>query len=156
LTILAVLHYDEYMRMRINHNYSNNTPGYPQTKQRQLLLELIRETQGHMDAKELFRLAANRDNSISQATIYRSLSLFNKLGLIDEKRLGQSRCYYELKHSPQHQHLVCSGCGKVIDFDCPLSQMVDRVKHDHGFIVTKAEIYLEGQCSQCAGEPEEK
>jgi len=124
--------------------------GYTQTKQRQLLLGLIRESEGHLDARELFRLAAGKDSSISPATVYRSLNLFKRLGLIDEKRLGQAHCYYEARHSHQHQHLVCSGCGKVIDFECPLGDMIDKVKREHGFTVTRAEVYLEGCCSQCA------
>ncbi len=142
--------YDEYMRMRINRNYNKEMQGHPHTKQRQLLLDLIRETGGHVDAKELFRRASEKDSSISPATVYRSLNLFKQLGLIDEKRLGQARCYYEASHSPQHQHLVCSGCGKVFDFDCPLSEMMEKVKHEHDFTVTRAEVYLEGYCSQCA------
>ncbi len=144
--------YDEYMRMRINRNSASEMQGHPQTKQRQFLLELIRETEGHVDARELFRMAAGKDSSISPATVYRSLNLFKQLGLIDEKRLGQARCYYEARHSPQHQHLVCSGCGKVIDFECPLSDMIEKVKREHGFTVTRAEVYLEGYCSQCVEE----
>lgn len=140
------------MRMRINRNSDSEMRGHPQTKQRQLLLELIRETSGHIDAKELFKRAADIDKSISNATVYRSLSLFKELGLIDEKRLGQVRCYYELKHSPEHQHLVCQRCGKVIDFDCPLSELVEKVKLQHGFTVTKAEVYFEGYCSECGEE----
>jgi Fur family transcriptional regulator, ferric uptake regulator len=140
--------------MRINRNNSNEMRGHPQTKQRQLLLDLIRETEGHVDAKELYRLAAGRDSSISPATVYRSLNLFKQLGLVDEKRLGQAHCYYEARHSHQHQHLVCSGCGKVIDFECPLSEMIDKVKGEHGFTVTRAEVYLEGYCSQCATKKE--
>ncbi len=77
------------MRMRINRNYSNEMQGHPQTRQRHLLLELIREANGHIDAKELFRLAVNKDSSISPATVYRSLNLFKQLGLIDEQRLGK-------------------------------------------------------------------
>lgn len=138
--------------MRISRNYSNVMQGHPQTRQRNLLLGLIREANGHIDAKELFRRAASKDKSISTATVYRSLNLFRELGLIDEKRLGQAHCYYEIKRSPQHQHLACSRCGKVIDFDCPLSEMVDKVKSEYGFIVTKAEVYLEGYCSECAEE----
>jgi Fur family transcriptional regulator, ferric uptake regulator len=140
--------------MRINRNNSNEMRGHPLTKQRQLLLDLIRETEGHVDAKELYRLAAVRDSSISPATVYRSLNLFKQLGLVDEKRLGQAHCFYEARHSHQHQHLVCSGCGKVIDFECPLSEMIDKVKREHGFTVTRAEVYLEGYCSQCATKKE--
>jgi Fur family ferric uptake transcriptional regulator len=136
--------------MRINRNYSHEMQGHPRTRQRHLLLELIREVKGHIDAKELFRLASSKDDSISPATVYRSLNLFKRLGLIDEQRLGQARCYYEVRQSPQHQHLVCSRCGKVIDFACPLSEIVERVKREHNFTVTKAEVYLEGYCSECA------
>jgi Fur family transcriptional regulator, ferric uptake regulator len=137
------------MRMRITRNYSAEMQGRPQTKQRQLLLDILCEATDHMDAMELFRLAADKDESISPATVYRNLNLFKQLGLIDQKRLGQSRCYYEVKHAVQHQHLVCSKCGQVIDFDCPLSEMVDRVKQEKGFTVTKAEVYFEGHCAQC-------
>ncbi len=149
MTVPVIIDYYKYMSMRINRNNSGGMQGHPQTRQRRLLLDLIQETQGHIDAKELIRLAGSKDSSISPATVYRSLSLFKQLGLIDEKRLGQARCYYEIKHAHQHQHLVCSGCGKVIDFDCPLSELVEKVKHEHGFTVTKAEVYLEGYCSDC-------
>jgi Fur family ferric uptake transcriptional regulator len=138
------------MKMRLSRNYSEEMQGHPQTRQRQLLLELIREAGGHIDAKELFKRATDKDKSISHATVYRSLNLFKQLGLIDEQRLGQVQCYYEIKHSPQHQHLVCHGCGKVIDFDCPVSEIVERVKREKGFTVTKAEVYLEGFCAECA------
>jgi Fur family transcriptional regulator, ferric uptake regulator len=148
---MAVLYY-KYMRMSRNRIYSQGIQGHPQTKQRQLLLELIREAKGHIDAKELFRLAADKDSSISPATVYRSLNLFKEIGLIDQKRLGRAQCYYELKRSSQHQHLVCSRCGKVIDFACPLSEMIEKVRQDHRFVVTKAEVYLEGYCAECADE----
>jgi Fur family transcriptional regulator, peroxide stress response regulator len=139
-----------YLRMSINRNNINGRQGYPQTKQRSLLLKLIREAKGHIDARELFRLATEQDNSISNATVYRSLNLFKQLGLIDEKRLGQARCSYEIKRANQHQHLVCNGCGKVVNFDCPLGDVVDKVKREQGFTVVKAELYLEGYCPKCA------
>ena len=135
--------------MRLSSNYRHEMQGHPQTKQRQLLFRLIRDAGTHIDAKELFKRAIDEDKSISHATVYRSLKLFKKLGLIDEKHLGQAQCYYEIRRSPQHQHLVCHECGKFIDFDCPLNEIVDKVKREQGFTVTKAEVYLEGYCSEC-------
>ena len=140
------------MRMRINRNSTLSLQGHPQTRQRELLLKIMRKADRHVDAKELFQLAFSVDSSISPATVYRSLKLFKELDLIDEKRLGQSRCYYEVKHSPEHQHLVCSKCGKVVDFDCPLKAMIKKVRDEKGFVVTKAEVFLEGYCAQCGGE----
>jgi Fur family transcriptional regulator, ferric uptake regulator len=120
-----------------------------QTKQRRLLLELLSSCQGHVDAKALYNLAVNRDSSISAATVYRSLHLFKQQGLIEEKHLGQPQCYYEYKRPSQHQHLVCQQCGKVIEFNCPLSEIVEKVKSENGFTVTKAEVYFEGFCTEC-------
>ncbi len=128
----------------------NEMQGRPQTRQRDLLLRILREAGGHLDARELFRRAAEQDGSISPATVYRSLHLFKELGLIEEQRLGQARCTYEVKRPRQHQHLVCSGCGKVFDFHCPLSELVEKVRREQGFSVTRAELYLEGYCPQCA------
>jgi Fur family transcriptional regulator, ferric uptake regulator len=124
-------------------------PDYHQTKQRRLLLEVMSDIKGHVSAKELFRLASARDNTISPATVYRSLNLFKKQGLIEEKHLGHSVCVYEIKGSMQDQHLVCSGCGKVIDFRCPLTEMVEKIKNDYGFKVIRAEVYFEGYCVDC-------
>lgn len=136
--------------MRLNRKQSDALAGRPLTAQRRLVLALLRETQGHTDAKELYRRASARDPSISPATVYRSLRLFKELGLIQERRLGKVRCYYELRQSPEHQHLVCQGCGKVIDFESPLVQrLVETIRREHAFDVTKVELYLEGYCAEC-------
>ena len=136
--------------MSRNHKQDNPIQGYPLTLQRRLLLELLRQAEGHIDAKELYRRASIRDEAISPATVYRSLNLFKQLGLVDEMRLGKIRCYYEIKQSPEHQHLVCQGCGKVIEFQNPLFQkLIEAVQREHGFNVTKAELYLTGYCPEC-------
>jgi Fe2+ or Zn2+ uptake regulation protein len=120
------------------------------TSQRRLLLELLGGSQGHIDAKELYHLASALDESISLATVYRSLNLFKELGLVDEMRLGKMRCCYEVRRSPGHQHLVCRGCGKVMEFQSPYFQnLIEAVRREHGFTVTKAELCLEGYCPKC-------
>jgi len=138
--------------MSRNRNQDNVIQGHPLTTQRRLLLELLREADGHVDAKELYRRATVRDESISPATVYRSLNLFKELGLIDEMRLDKVRCYYEIKQSPEHQHLVCQGCGKVIEFESPLvRKLMDTVRRKYGFKTAKVELYLEGCCQECEG-----
>ena len=142
------------MEMEHNNRQTSQMKGHPLTTQRRLLLELIRDAEGHIDAKELYRRASAKDESIGPATVYRSLNLFKELGLVDEMRLGKLHCYYEIRQSPQHQHLVCQGCGKVIEFQNPYFQkLIKAVQREHGFNVTKAELYLEGYCPEC-GEKE--
>jgi Fur family ferric uptake transcriptional regulator len=136
--------------MSLNFKQDNKIHGRSMTSQRRLLLELLRDAEGHIDAKELYRRASAKDDSIGQATVYRSLNLFKELGLIDEMRLGKIRCYYEIKQSPEHQHLVCRGCGKVMEFQNPhFQKLIEAVRREHGFKVTKAELYLEGYCPEC-------
>jgi Fe2+ or Zn2+ uptake regulation protein len=136
--------------MSLNFKEDKAIHGHSMTAQRRLLLELLRDAEGHIDAKELYRRASARDESISPATVYRSLNLFKELGLIDEIRLGKIRCYYEIKQSPEHQHLVCQGCGKVIEFQNPYFQkLIEAVQRERGFKITKAELYLEGYCPEC-------
>ena len=136
--------------MSRNRKQDNLIQGHPLTVQRRLLLELLRDADKHIDAKELYRRASARDESISPATVYRSLNLFKELGLVDEVRLGKIRCYYEVKQSSEHQHLVCRGCGKVMEFQNPhFQKLIEAVRREHSFKVTKAELYLEGYCPEC-------
>jgi Fur family ferric uptake transcriptional regulator len=131
-------------------NQTSQMKGHSLTTQRQLLLELLRDAEGHVDAKELYRRASAKDESIGSATVYRSLKLFKELGLVDEMRLGKLRCYYEIKQSPGHQHFLRQGCGKVIEFQNPYFQkLIEAVRREHDFNVTKAELYLEGYCPEC-------
>lgn len=136
--------------MSRNRKQDDPIQGRPLTNQRRLLLELLRGTEGHIDAKELYHRASVRDESISPATVYRSLNLFKELGLVDEIRLGKIRCYYEIKQSTEHQHLICQGCGKVMEFQTPhFQELIESVRREHGFNITKAELYLEGYCPEC-------
>ena len=131
-------------------NQNKQMQGHFLTTQRRLLLELMQDAEGHIDAKELYQRARARDESIGWATVYRSLNLFKELGLVDEMRLGKMRCFYEVKQSSDHQHLVCKGCGKVMEIQNPhFQKLVKAIRHEHGFRVTKAELYLEGYCPEC-------
>jgi Fur family ferric uptake transcriptional regulator len=113
-------------------------------------LSVMQEAGRHLDAKELYRRASERDPNISLATVYRNLRVFEEQGLIDERRLGQARCYYEMKRLGEHQHLVCEACGQVIEFKSSLiPKLVAEVQRKNNFSVTKVELYLEGYCHKC-------
>ena len=145
------------MKLRLSRKHSGEMQGHPMTAQRRLLLELIKQADGHVDARELYQLASSKGEFISPATIYRSLNLFKQLGLVDERRLGKVRCYYEIKRSSEHQHLVCNCCGKVIEIESPLiNKLVDKIQNEHRFNVTKVEFYLEGYCEQCSDKDTQK
>ena len=131
--------------------------GRPVTAQRELLLGIIKKAGGHISAKELYRRASRKNESISLATVYRTLQLFKELGLVEEKRLGEVYCHYEVKGSTDHQHLVCKTCGRVIEFESPLlKQLIEELKREHDFNLTKVELCLEGYCQECDEEKSER
>ncbi len=126
------------------------TQNHPLTSQRRLLLEILNDAEGHIDAKELYRRASKKNKSICPATIYRSLNLFKELGLVDQMSLGMERRYYEIKKSSENYYFVCRECGKIIKFRNPqFKKMIEAIQMKHRFNVTKTELCLEGYCPEC-------
>ena len=120
------------------------------TNQRRLLLELIQEAQGHLDADELFRRAKKHKPRISLATVYRNLKLFKELGFIAESDLGETHSHYEIKGAVEHHHLVCLSCGLIIEFDSPLiAAAKTRIQKENGFDVVSSKVKMEGYCPKC-------
>lgn len=128
----------------------NNSTKRLVTSQRRLILDIIKEAHGHIDAKEIYRKANERDSRISLATVYRNLRFFNESGLIEERNLGQPRSYYEMKRQGEHHHLICLGCGRVIEIDSPLiGELIKRLQQKNKFCVSKAELCIIGHCNKC-------
>lgn len=120
------------------------------TGQRRLLLELLQQHGGHLDARELYRLAQERDPRLNLSTVYRTLGLLRDLGLVDEQRLGEDHHHYELRTSAAHYHLVCQSCGSVVEFTSPLvEQLKEAVGRELDYTITAAQIDLLGACAAC-------
>ena len=122
--------------------------GMRATSQRALILEIVRR--GHLDADEIYRQAREKQPRLSLSTVYRTLRVFKELGLVEELHLDEAHHHYEAKPSSEHQHLVCLGCGKVVEFECPLSlKMREDIGREKGFEITGVEIRMTGYCSKC-------
>jgi Fur family ferric uptake transcriptional regulator len=123
------------------------------TSQRRLLLDLLNQSEGHLDADELFRLAKEREPRISLSTVYRNLSLFKELGLIQERHLADEHHHYEVKGKREHYHLVCLNCGTVVEFQSPLAKrMKEDISKSTGFEILDGDIRLNGYCERCCRE----
>jgi len=76
--------------------------------------------------------------------------VLKKLGLVEELHFDETHHHYEVKPSSEHHHLVCLGCGKVVEFKCPLSpKMKEDIAREKSFEVTGVEIRMTGYCSRC-------
>lgn len=134
----------------MNRLVQRSLTGKRTTGQRRLLLDLILQSQGHLDADELYRRAREYEPSISLSTVYRNLKLFKELGLVDELHFAEAHHHYEAKPSGQHHHLVCQGCGKVIEFTSPLTErMKSQVQKENDFVITDTEVRMKGYCAHC-------
>lgn len=120
------------------------------TTQRALLLELLRESTDHMDAEELHQRARERNVRMSLSTVYRNLQLFKELGLVQEHHFTEEHRHYEVRSGAEHQHLLCLGCGKVVEFACPVSQkMRDDTAKKYDFDIFDVEVRMLGLCPDC-------
>jgi Fe2+ or Zn2+ uptake regulation protein len=138
------------MIMIINRKKLKRIAGRPVTTRRSLLLDIIRKTDKHLDADELYRIAKEKEPRISLATVYRNLKLFKELGLIAESSLGDTHSHYEAKSKADHYHLVCLGCGKIIEFDSPLiTKAANIVKKEKKFDIASIQLRIEGYCPEC-------
>ncbi len=127
-----------------------NLAGLRATNQRVLLLEIIRQGEGHLDAFEIYRRAREKQPRLSLSTVYRALQKFKKLGLVEEVHFDENHHHYEVKPSAEHHHLVCLGCGRVIEFHYPLARQVKRnVPEAKDFDIIGTEVRMTGYCPRC-------
>ncbi|MCD6554802.1 MAG: transcriptional repressor [Anaerolineae bacterium] len=123
------------------------------TPQRVLILKVIRESGGHLDADEIYRLAKQKAPRLSLSTVYRTINVLKEAGVIEELHLGEEHHHYELRGEKGHHHLICQDCGKVVEFECPFSEQLMRdLGEKYGFEIAAIHLDLVGHCAECRRE----
>lgn len=124
------------------------------TAQRRALIETIQEAKRHLDAESLLQMARRRDPNIDRATVYRTLELLKRRGMIDEldlMHLNGEKHYYEVKTHKDHLHLACFGCGKIEEFATPTFEKLKReIAEKNDFSIQVMRLEVGGLCGQCA------
>ena len=122
------------------------------TAARRVIIDTLVESGGHMTADELTDLVRERATGVGRMTVYRTLDLLCDLGLLRPAYQGTGAAHYILLHDGHHHHLVCSNCGRVIEFDdCGLGDLSANVARRHGFRVEGHLLELYGVCGDCEG-----
>ena len=125
------------------------------TRQRRVVLQVIESAPSHMDAGQILDRAQTIDPDITRVTVYRTIDLLKRHGLIDELdllHLRGHRHFYE-SHSPRdHIHVACIRCGKVREFESELYEDLKRqIARDCGIEITVARTEVGGLCADCRG-----
>lgn len=121
------------------------------TRQRRVVLNIFAKCEDHISAEELYKIVTATDPKIGLATIYRTLALLTRSGLASELDFGDGQKRYEHKfmHS-HHDHMVCTECGKIIEFTHPIiEKLQDDIAKKNGFTITSHKLDLYGVCKEC-------
>src|SRR5436190_7102546 len=123
--------------------------GSGSTKQREAVLRVIRESDAHLTAIEVFEGARRLLPGISFATVYNSLRYLKTEGLIGEVRVGSDAARFDRKLT-RHDHAVCGECGKLVDLDLPAPKaLLKKAAELSQFKADSVEIILRGTCPDC-------
>jgi Fur family transcriptional regulator, ferric uptake regulator len=124
--------------------------GYKLTAPRLTILDILEKSGGHVTSAELLALVEERDSSIGRASVFRTLELMTKLGIIWTTVKGGSTVQYMLMPGGHHHHIVCTRCAKLIEFeDCRLGALIDTVQKKYGVRVDGHLLELYGICEDC-------
>lgn len=121
------------------------------TGQRMAILEALHSgKRAHVTAQEVFELVSKKDASLGFATVYRFLRKLTEAGAVTEVRMGGMPARYEVTPKGHHDHLTCTHCGKICEFEnVEIEQMQNKVAEQFGFVLTNHVLELYGVCVEC-------
>lgn len=121
------------------------------TPQRMLVLEIL-EMGSHLDAMAIHERAEKAQGGLSLATVYRALAALTEAGLVEQRYLDSdhSREFYETVRGPEHHHMTCLGCGKIIEFETRrIRQLRSELEAARGWALQRTCLCIEGYCPSC-------
>lgn len=134
--------------------------GYRLTVPRQAILDVLSKITEHPSAEEIYLEVHKVYPAIGLTTVYRTLELLVQAGLIFKFDFGDGRARYELSEGPKsighHHHLVCIGCGRIIDYTDFIDEEIELLRKTekglskkYNFKITNHLIQFHGLCGKC-------
>ncbi|WP_367134372.1 Fur family transcriptional regulator [Saccharothrix sp. HUAS TT1] len=122
--------------------------GLRMTPQRQLVLDAVREL-GHATPERICQRVQVTAPTVNITTVYRTLDLLDRLGLVRHTHLGHGAPNYSVDEH-EHVHLVCHRCGRVDEVPCDLlAPLGGTLRERHGFELDASHLALSGTCREC-------
>ena len=119
--------------------------GLRMTGQRVVIAGILEDAQDHPDVEELHKRAVARDASISIATVYRTVKLFEEAGLLERLEFGDGRARYEDAERDHHDHLIDMQSGEIIEFvDPEIEKLQERIAKRLGYKLKGHRLELYG------------
>ncbi|MFW5951387.1 MAG: Fur family transcriptional regulator [Gemmatimonadota bacterium] len=126
--------------------------GLPVTQQREAVAEVVFGSEEHLSVEQIESALRERGEKTGKATVYRTLEMLVKSGLVAERDFGEGFKRYEhlFGQLPVHGHMVCEECGKVAEIQDPeLQRLQDRIAEEQGFTPSRYRLEIFGLCASC-------
>jgi Fur family transcriptional regulator, peroxide stress response regulator len=122
------------------------------TAQRQLIWDLLHQSEEHLTAEEIRSRLAGRLPGLNLPTVYRTLVFLRHAGLVQELHLGEGPVRYEAPETDErHPHLVCRGCGRIEHLETDgLSLALAAAANARGYADQEIEVVVYATCADCA------
>ncbi len=113
------------------------------TRQRTAILAVLAEASDHPDANELHRRAQEIDPAVSLATVYRTLSVLEKQGVVHRHSFAETSARFETADVPHHDHIIDTDTGKIIEFRSPeIERMQEEIADKYGYDIMHHRLEL--------------
>jgi Fe2+ or Zn2+ uptake regulation protein len=123
--------------------------GYRQTAQRTVVFDVVKESDQHLTAGEVFERVRQRDPKVAYGTVYRSLHLLVRHGLIQELTFADQASRYDGR-TDRHDHVHCTSCGLLLDVEVPMALTARHIAEERsGFTITSHHTVFAGTCPDC-------
>lgn len=119
------------------------------TKPRQMIYEVLLKSHEGRSAEEIKDEVEVQGVFINLSTVYRTLELFENLGLIEKYDSNESKYKYLIKKNDHHHTIICDLCKKHVEIDCPMVKIEDLIRSETGFQVLEHHLELKGICKDC-------
>ena len=125
--------------------------GLKATFPRLKILDIFRRAEPrHQSAEDVYKTLLSQDIDIGLATVYRVLTQFEQAGILTRSQFDGTRAVFEINDGDHHDHLICTACGKVVEFTEPdIEKRQYEIAHEHGFTLESHTMMLYGICSSC-------
>ena len=126
--------------------------GLKATFPRLKILDVFRKSgERHLSAEDVYRALIAEKVDIGLATVYRVLTQFEQAGILARSQFDGGKAVFELNDGDHHDHLICTHCGKVVEFsDSDIEKRQHRVARDNDFTLESHAMVLYGVCKACS------